>query len=469
MIDASRAAVAAGGRGPRADEAGGPTSGTTPPRGASSRSRIRTVALLFAFTVLIYNANLREISSQDTISTRILPVAMIEARTLTLDMFFRDHVDGQPLPYWVQKAGSHYVSTVPVMPAVLALPVYLIPILMFGGGSWALVSFLAKVSATLIAGLSVALVYLAAEALAPGRTALAIGLVYAIGTSTWSIASQGLWGHGPAQLFMAAALYCMVRSETDRRFLVPVGLAVGLMLATRLATWPAGVALLAYVLRRDVRRAVQAVLLCAVGFLPFAAYNLATFGSVQGGYARNFSDWAPLDGFASAWATPLGSGLSGLLLSPNRGLLVYSPILLFAFVGIPMSLMGPRRAFYGYVAAGLAGGILMLSKFSWWFGGACFGPRLLTDYMPALVLFLVPAWQWMERAASLKVVACWLFAASVFVQFIGAFYYPSPRGVDWDAVPRDVPIVDRVWDWKDTQLLRLLRNGPRPVGFGPFE
>jgi hypothetical protein len=58
------------------------------------------------------------------------------------------------------------------------------------------------------------------------------------------------------------------------------------------------------------------------------------------------------------------------------------------------------------------------------------------------------------------------FVISVLVEAVGAFYYPSPRVVDWNTSPADVDLAhERLWDWRDPQLLRLLRNGPVSPGF----
>jgi hypothetical protein len=83
-----------------------------------------------------------------------------------------------------------------------------------------------------------------------------------------------------------------------------------------------------------------------------------------------------------------------------------------------------------------------------------------------MVLGVVPVWSAIRRGP----VGRWLFAAafavSVLVQAVGAFYYPSPRNVDWDTSPTDVDVAhERLWDWRDSQLLRLLRNGPVSPGF----
>jgi len=49
---------------------------------------------------------------------------------------------------------------------------------------------------------------------------------------------------------------------------------------------------------------------------------------------------------------------------------------------------------------------------------------------------------------------------------VGAFCFPSPRAVDWDTSPQDVDFAhERLWDWRDSQLVRLVRNGPASPGF----
>ena len=232
--------------------------------------RIRTALLLGLLSFLVYNANLREISSQDTIPARVLPVAIVQERTVALDMFFRDWPTDTPLPYWVLRVNGHYLSRYPLLPGLLAVPIYAVPVALFGGDSWVRINVLAKLTASLIAALSVALVYLAAVRLGPDTVALAVTLVYAIGTSAWSVASQGLWGHGPAALFLALSLVCLLYAEERPWLLDAAGLAAGLMLASRLITVFVAAALLGCALGYDRRRGMRALGWCAVvGILLF--------------------------------------------------------------------------------------------------------------------------------------------------------------------------------------------------------
>src|SRR5262249_53871627 len=186
-------------------------------------------------------------------------VGLMKEQAVGLDVFFRDWQPGTPLPYWVQRVNGRYLSSYPLLPGLLAVPVYAVPVMLLGGDSWVLVNVLAKLTASLIAALSVALVYLAAARLGPDAVAVVVALVYALGTSVWSVASQGLWGHGPAALFLAASLVCILYAEERPWLLDAAGLATGLMLASRFITVFMAVALLGCAFGHDRRRGARAL------------------------------------------------------------------------------------------------------------------------------------------------------------------------------------------------------------------
>jgi hypothetical protein len=197
-----------------------------------------------------------------------------------------------------------------------------------------------------------------------------------------------------------------------------------------------------------------------------AAHNLAVFGSLQGGYSELHRTHAEHHGVASAWGGSIGAGLAGVLVSPSRGLFIYAPVLLFPAAGLVAWLVRRRGGVLMCAALAAAVGIATIAPFSVWWGGHSFGPRLLADVLPAMVLGLVPIWPMIRRRALVRGLFALAFAVSVLVEVVGAFYFPSPRAVDWDTSPQDVDFAhERLWDWRDSQLLRLVRNGPARPGF----
>jgi hypothetical protein len=433
--------------------------------GAWAPGRARGLLLLGA-ALVVYNVNFREISQTDTIGTRLLPIALIREHRLTLDRFVGNRPPGVELPHWVQEVGGDYLSSYPILPAVLAAPVYLLPMLVVRQESWVLVNALSKLSASLFAALSVLFVYLALRRLGDESAATGLAVVYAVGTSTWSVSSQGLWGHAPAQLFLAIALYCLVRGQEEPRLVYAAGVAAALMVACRLPTGVVALAVLGHAIAQDRARGIKSALLFGLAGFPVAFFNVWYFGSLQGGNAKLMASQASFHSVEGAWSGSVWHGLLGLLVSPSRGLFVYSPVLLAALVGLPGALRGPHAALFRWLAAGFAGSLLVLSKFSAWWAGYSFGPRYLTDFLPLLIVFAIPAWSALGRVRWITVTFLALFAWSVSAQAIGAFCYPSRTAVDWNTSPRDVDHAhERLWDWRDNQLLRTLRNGPRAPGF----
>ena len=433
----------------------------------SSGARVAVALALGSFA--LYNANVREISSQDTIPARVLPIELIRHQRLDLDRLFRDWPASDPLPYWVQHIEGHHQSSYPIAPAILAAPIYLVPVLAGVGESWVVFNGLSKLAASLMAALSVAFVYLAARAMASpadGHGPLVAALTYMAATTTWSVSSQGLWGHAPAQLGLAVALFALAGSPTGLRLGV-AGLVAGLMVASRPTSAVAAAILGAYALCRRPRASLWYWAVAVTVLFAVFAHNLTTFGSWQGGYAWINRSHDVLHGVkgGAAWSTPLASGLAGILVSPNRGLLVYSPVLALGLAGLGWGAW--RRGGLFTPAALLVGATLLLfGHYSVWWGGHTFGPRLLGDILPAVALGFVPMWRRLWRPGVGRVLAVLLLSWSVAVQAVGAFYYPSPRDVDWDITPQDVDQVhERLWDWRDSQLLRLLQNGPASPGF----
>jgi hypothetical protein len=433
----------------------------------------RAALALAVASFVLYNANVREISSQDTVPARVLPHEVLRSGRLDLDRLFRDWPATAPLPYWVQRPGAHYRSSYPVAPALLAVPVYAGPVLLGAGNSWVVLNALSKLAASLIAALSVMFVYLAARDLARElrtgeASAVATAVAYAAATPTWAVSSQGLWGHGPAQLGLAVALWGLVRAEGTRRGATVAGLGAGLMVASRPSTTFMAAALAVFAMVRPGARGLRFVAALGTIGAVVAAHNLATFGTLQGGYAELHRAHAAHHGVASAWSASFGEGLLGILVSPSRGLFVYSPVLLFPAAGLALWLWRRGGGVLAAAAAVAGVGIGTIATFSVWWGGHSFGPRLLTDVLPALVLGLVPVWPavWRSRPTRWLVLAA--FLVSSLVEVVGAFHYPSPRPVEWNTSPRNVDQAhDRLWDWRDPQLLRLLRNGPVWPGFRP--
>ena len=347
---------------------------------------------------------------------------------------------------------DHVCSIFPPGVAILALPI-LVPAVLAGvspGDATALL-YLGHLAAAIIEALATLLLWSVLGRFVSARWALALTLLYVLATSVRTVASQALWQHAGVHLFVALALWLVLRSEVVpfiRELVAGVALGLGgvvrqtaVLIGLGLARGRGGIVLLAGV---------------AIGLLPLLVYDQIAFGEpFEQGYGSK-----PFD-------TPLPVGLYGLLLSPSRGLLVYAPYLAFALVSLVLAW---RRS--GPVAGRLRGlGLVwvltlgLYATYTEWWGGRVFGPRFLDDQAP--VLFAALAWgigqgvlrPWWSRLGFA------LMAAWSLVLFNAAALTYDQR---WDTVPLNVNFhPERLFDWGDPQWLSVLAAsggaGPRAI------
>jgi hypothetical protein len=116
----------------------------------------------------------------------------------------------------------------------------------------------------------------------------------------------------------------------------------------------------------------------------------------------------------------------GLLISPARGLLVFSPWILVLVPGIWRS-ASSRDPFRIALLIGVISTLSLNSYYVDWWGGDSWGPRRLQELLPALLLLGMPSR--LDRGErftlpDLRLVAP-LLALSVAVQGLGTFAYDS--------------------------------------------
>lgn len=415
----------------------------------------RLAILLTLVSLLVYNANLRLIGAGDSYPARFIPFALWGDGTLYLDPVLDLTIQANPTPYWVRDAlRGHKASLYAVTTPVLVAPLYLPSVVYLRVRGWtdARVNQLAfameKIAASIVASLAVGWMYLLLRRRVERRPALLLTVLFAFGTSTWAISSQALWQHGPAELLVVAALWFLT-SEPTPWHAFAAGLATGLIPANRppdLALALAfGVAALFWAGRRFSRIALFTV----GGALPVAltlAYNLTAFAKLTGGYGQA--------GVMSH--RPSLEGIAGLLVSPTRGLFVFSPFLLFLLFFFHRSLRDrPHRR----LTLILAGGVLLLLLVSAGVDfrqGFVYGPRFLSDALPILVWMLAPVLPTLGSVSRAAFLAAGAFA--VWVQVIGAFKYSGESNLVLIKIQTGPGVTRSAWAWRHAPFLMEAHN-----------
>jgi hypothetical protein len=161
----------------------------------------------------------------------------------------------------------------------------------------------------------------------------------------------------------------------------------------------------------------------------------------------------------------LAMGLYGTLLSPSRGLLVFSPFLVLPLLG-SLRFWGSLedRRLAGAVLLFLALHLLGLVSTGAWWGGYAFGPRLLTEVIPGLVLLTVLVWRALRSAAPpswQRAGAAGYVGLGIVAVLINSYQgMLNPNTLRWNG--EMAPAVDRcrecVLDWTYPQFLATSRS-----------
>ena len=414
-----------------------------------------------AFALYLSNGRLPGVG--DTLPARYLPHTLLHEGDADFDEFTHLFADGQPRCF-LRWEGSYY-SVFPPMAGFLAVPVHAAAHLLPSPDGPRSLAAQEKVAAALIAALSVAVVYLAARAAGGGPVALWVAAVYGLGTSTFSVSSQALWQHGPVQLFLAAAALALLRGRRTGR-LWPAGAALAVATLCRPTAAAAAVAVGVYVLASRWRQ-FPAYVLAAVPFAALMAWhNAAVYGHVLGAYYRVYQGAdaslrtpGGLPAGTGWWAGSVLPNLVGLLVSPSRGLLVYSPVLVLAAYGLWRKVAVERDGLFAAMAASCALQLAIVAKHTKWWGGYSFGPRYCSDLLPFAVLFLIPAGRLaLERRRALATAAlAALTALSIAAHACGVYSFEPHL---WNVNPSVDAYPARLWQWRDSQLAAAFRSRP---------
>ncbi len=398
-------------------------------RPARFAPRVSAALGVAALVFVLLVANGRPIPAGDTRPSERVAASLVSSLDFDLDEF----PDVEP-PF-AREVDGHRLSIYPVLAPLLATPVfaaagYFVRLDELGlalAGKWAASAFSA---------LAAGVMFLFFGRRHGEHRAFGPALLFALGTSVAST-SQALWQHPAAVLMLALALLMSGLAEDDERWAARAGLPLGLALAARHADVAlVGVLALGLVVRHP-RRLPAFALWSLPGVLFTLGYQWFYFGSAL----RHGFSGSTAQRFAGAW----GEGHLGLLISPAKGLFVFTPLALVALVGLVRVARAGERASAFVCGLAVVAHWLLIGCWSEWHGGACFGPRLMTDALPLLFAFLPEGLAHTRRLGTL------LAVLSVAVQALGAWSYD----LRWERLFQREPaaVARSLWDLADAPIV----------------
>lgn len=258
------------------------------------------------------------------------------------------------------------------------------------------------------------LYFIARSCLKPHFAFLLIAISF-FGSSLISTLATALWSQNFTTLFLSLILLQIMLFETGRlKNLNPY--LIGLLAFAAYLTRPTGIAftfiILIYLFFRKPGLAVKTALAFTFLMIIFVVFSIHEYNRLLPEY---------YDPFKMSGQFRL-KNIYGVLLSPSRGILVFSSFF------IPILLMSAffykkikEKGIFWLCIGMFSVHVLIIAKGGpdWW-GGSCFGPRLMTESIPALIVLSVLV---SKEALNLKLsfralcisVFCLLGAFSIFI------------------------------------------------------
>jgi hypothetical protein len=438
---------------------------------------------VFVLTTIVFAVS-PVITNYDSFATFPTAVSIVNRHTLFLDAY--RHVGVLAKSYTVGHARSHLVTSYPWAVGLFAVPAVIVVDLVhvLGGpsadsivaGQSQVQNLVQLFSASIITGLACATLALLAYRRLRGSAetrsnwAVLCGLAFGFATSAWSTASRALWQHGPSILFLAMALLALdplfPRDTQDQRRRIDSirpPLLAGVCVAGAVTMRPTNAVALGLVTilvfwKAQRRSAAFYAIGIVVVFLPWTLITYHYYGSLLQPYDQASKLGLPSTFFESVAAQ---------LISPSRGLFIFSPIVL---VGIAGLVIANRRRLVTLLEALSAAAVpcylVAIALFPVWWAGTSFGPRFMTEALPFLFVLAIPFVEWimawraeksMARPLLYKCAIVGSVVALTFSVFVNAQGGLLRSSVCWNLKTPTAASVDndpaRVWSLDDPQFV----------------
>ncbi len=410
----------------------------------------RPDAALFWLCLTLYLASFRWHGGDD-IPNSMLPFQIWRHGTLAFDDV-RPWAAAPGMVDLIKVLHGRLLSTYPIAAGVLASPLYLIPALAGLEPSDTFLHSLAKISGATMTAASVVVFRRAAARRASPRWALDCALLYGLGSYAFSVSSQALYSHAPAKRNWKRGPGPARPAVRGRRVVGALaGFGFALAWAARedslLFAAAAGAFLLFH--RRD---RIAAFLTRPPSFS--VALNLAYWHHYSGAFRPPYFELQ-----ASLFGGFDAAALTGMILSPTRGMIFFFPAAAFGVWGAARAVR--RGAYWAFYFAGACGATwVAFGMRSSWTAGNSYGDRYFAVVCMVLALFAAELEEPIRATAARRAAWAGTFAYCVLLHTVGAaFQWPGYRMVVAEQLAT-------VWDFKLFPLINVFVDGG-PIGATP--
>ncbi len=320
-------------------------------------------------------------TGSDPRSSLLLSQVLIENQSIKLDQY-KDENYGSA----IHKKNEHYYYYFPIGTSISSIPFV-----------WLATKVLNKdmnnrqhdaVAQKHIAGIVSVLIFLLLFLISKmyfGPSAsIFIGFVFWMGTSLSSTLGQALWSHDFATLYTLLSIFLMLKivKENKELYWMPLGTVLFMAYLTRPTMSLLTIAVVLYIFFNHKKLiSIKITSLVALFLGIFVLFSLSEFNQLLPDY------YMPkrLSASETFW-----TAIYGNLLSPSRGLFIFSPIFLVLLLNIKSTykVLKENKTLLIFVIWIIVH-LIIISKFPHWWAGHSYGPRFMIDILPAIFLIFV--------------------------------------------------------------------------------
>lgn len=399
-------------------------------------------AVLVILLCLILATAKNHSTSSDPRGTLLVSEALIQHGTIKVDAYGVDLLSRYGYVFY--EKNDHFYYYFPIGTSIISAP-FVAVINAFGidvGAHEPIVQMAFVLAAELT--LFVLLLMTARLFLSPLESVLLAGLCW-FGSAFASTLGTALWSHDFAVVFGSGAIYLVLKdvlqSKRSNFFAIALCLFLAYLCRPTLSLLSPFLLLYYFIYRRvDAIKAAFVLMFLLAGFIGWSYYE----------FSQPLPDYylpQRIDGSNMILA------VYGNILSPARGLYVFSPFLLLSLLlsfFFSFKIRDFRNALLITLAWPLAH-LFTVSRFPHWWAGYCFGPRLMVDVLPGLFVGLFFSFKLLGPARRWAYLI--LLVAGAFSIYINTFQGLYNTYVErWNEKPSVDQYPQYLFDWHYPQF-----------------
>lgn len=427
--------------------------------------------IFFGSWFLLYKFGLNSLpmQSEDVVASVFTGIAIVEEGTLNLNNYYEMMISKYPepddrtrTPYYLIKVGDNYLTAFPIIGPLVTLPIFYIYSFFVEVYTWEDIYLLSHLTGSLVMALSGLLMfYLLREILKYNfKISLILTSTYLFATINLPLISQALWQHGVVQLFLILSVIFYLKKDYFWTYFFlgfailsrPTALLV-LAIISLFILWELyekqkhlNFKTITTTFSKFVIKAILGILIPVILFL---FYNSTFYIDISNqGYSAQLTN---------SWLGRFPESFIGMWLSPSKGLLIYSPFILFVLIAIYTFFKKDKLVQICFWVILLH--TLVLSFWKHWYGGYGFGYRMASDILPFFILPLGYLWQ--EKMAKYLKPFFLTILISMIIQVSGLIFFDSIWHNAYDKGFRDT---SWLWSVENSEAVFNLRRVMVKVG-----